>query len=130
MSEFCSLINKQNATFLGLDPISLIISAILNRVVINISKGRFTRYNFVVCDKLTTSLRHESFRLNLTYNLLAIVAYDTKNVVGFWNMFKNPTIIVGMGNLISRKSYTIFSWREQRAQQKSHATIVSKNRTV
>ena len=46
-------------------------------------KGRFTRYNFVVCDKLTTSLRHESFRVNLTYNLLAIVAYDTKNAVGF-----------------------------------------------
>ena len=46
-------------------------------------KGRFTRYNFVACDKLTTSLRHESFRVNQTYNLLAIVAYDTKNVVGF-----------------------------------------------
>ena len=47
------------------------------------AKDRFTRYNFVVCDKLTTSLRHESFRVNLTYNLFAIVAYDTKNVVGF-----------------------------------------------
>ena len=46
-------------------------------------KGRFTRYNFVACDKLTTSLRHESFRVNQTYNLLTIVAYDTKNVVGF-----------------------------------------------
>ena len=51
------------------------------------AKGRFTRYNFVACDKLTTSLRHESFRVNQTYNLLTIVAYDTKNVVGFWNMF-------------------------------------------
>ena len=48
-----------------------------------VRKGRFTRYRFVVCDKLTTSLRHESFRVNLTYNLVAIVAYDTKNVVGF-----------------------------------------------
>ena len=47
------------------------------------SKGRFTRHNFVACDKLTTSLRHESFRVNQTYNLLTIVAYDTKNVVGF-----------------------------------------------
>ena len=47
------------------------------------SKGRFTRYNFVACDKLTTSLQHESFRLNQTYNLLTIVAYDTKNVEGF-----------------------------------------------
>ena len=46
-------------------------------------KGRFTRYNFVACDKLTTSLQHESFRVNQTYNLLTIVAYDTKNVVGF-----------------------------------------------
>ena len=51
------------------------------------SEGRFTRHNFVACDKLTTSLRHESFRVNETYNLLTIVAYDTKNVVGFWNMF-------------------------------------------
>ena len=34
-------------------------------------------------DKLTTSLQHESFRVNQTYNLLTIVAYDTKNVVGF-----------------------------------------------
>ena len=28
-------------------------------------------------------LRQESFRVNQTYNLLAIVVYDTKNVVGF-----------------------------------------------
>ena len=33
-----SLINQQNATSLGLDPISLNISAILNRVVIKIRK--------------------------------------------------------------------------------------------
>ena len=32
---------------------------------------------------LSTSLRHESFRVNQTYNRLAIVVYDTKNVVGF-----------------------------------------------
>ena len=51
--------------------------------LVRLSKGRFTRYNFVACDKLTTSLRHESFRVNQTYNLLTIVAYDTKNVVGF-----------------------------------------------
>ena len=51
------------------------------------TKGRFTRYNFVACDMLTTSLRHELFRVNKTYNLLTIVVYDTKNVVGFWNMF-------------------------------------------
>ena len=50
---------------------------------VHLTKGRFTRYNFVACDKLTTSLRHESFRVNQTYNLLTIVAYDTKNVVGF-----------------------------------------------
>ena len=29
----------------------------------------------------------ELFRVNQTYNLLTIVVYDTKNVVGFWNMF-------------------------------------------
>ena len=38
---------------------------------------------FVACDMFTTSLRHESFRVNETYNLLKIVVYDTKNVVGF-----------------------------------------------
>ena len=46
-------------------------------------KGRFTRYNFVACDMLTTSLGLELFRVNQTYNMLAIVVYDTKNVVGF-----------------------------------------------
>ena len=48
-----------------------------------LSQGRFTRYNFVACDLLTTSLRHESFRVNQAYNLLAIVVYETKNVLGF-----------------------------------------------
>ena len=46
-------------------------------------KGRFTRYNFVSCDMITTSLRHELFRVNQAYNLLTIVVYDIKNVVGF-----------------------------------------------
>ena len=35
-----------------------------------LSKGRFTRYDFVAYDKLTTGLRHELFRVNQTYNLL------------------------------------------------------------
>ena len=34
------------------------------------SKGRFTRYDFVAYDKLTTGLRHELFRVNQTYNSL------------------------------------------------------------
>ena len=38
MSEFYSLINNQNATFLGLEPSSLNFSAIPNRGVIKISK--------------------------------------------------------------------------------------------
>ena len=33
-------------------------------------KGRFTRYDFVAYDKLTTGLRHELFRVNQTYNSL------------------------------------------------------------
>ena len=33
-------------------------------------KGRFTRYDFVAYDKLTTRLRHELLRVNQTYNLL------------------------------------------------------------
>ena len=52
------------------------------------AKDRFTRYNFVSYDMLATSLRHESFRVNQAYNLLAIVAYDTKNVVAFEICFK------------------------------------------
>ena len=40
-------------------------------------KGQFTRYNFVACDKLTTGLRHELFRVNLTYNSLTTVVYVT-----------------------------------------------------
>ena len=35
-----------------------------------IHKGRFTRYDFVAYDKLTTGLRHELFRVNQTYNSL------------------------------------------------------------
>ena len=35
-----------------------------------VSKGRFTRYDFVAYDKLTTGLRHELFRVNQTYNSL------------------------------------------------------------
>ena len=34
-----------------------------------------------------TSLQHESCRVNQTYNLLMIIVYNTKNVIGFWNMF-------------------------------------------
>ena len=45
--------------------------------------GQFTWYKFVACDILTTSLGHELFGVNQTYNLLAIVVYDTENVVGF-----------------------------------------------
>ena len=32
---------------------------------------------------LTTSLRHELFHVNQAYNLLVILVYDMKNVVGF-----------------------------------------------
>ena len=59
------------------------------------SKGPFTRNDFVACDKLTTGLRHELFRVNQTYNSLTTVVYFTKNVVGF----QNPTTIVGIGNV-------------------------------
>ena len=34
--------------------------------------------------------------VNQTYNLLAIVVYDMKNVVSFWN----PTTITAAGNFI------------------------------
>ena len=35
-----------------------------------ICKGRFTRYDFVAYDKLTTGLRHELSRVNQTYSSL------------------------------------------------------------
>ena len=47
------------------------------------AEGRFTRYDFVACDKLTTVLRHEFFRVNQTYNSLTTVVYVRKNVVRF-----------------------------------------------
>ena len=38
-------------------------------------KGRFTRYDFVAYDKLTTGLRHELFRENQTYNSLMVLSH-------------------------------------------------------
>ena len=45
------------------------------------SKGLFTRYDFVACDKLTTGLRHELFRVNQTYNSLTTLKSCRKPVV-------------------------------------------------
>ena len=45
--------------------------------------------------------------MNEACNLLAIVVYNMKNVMDFWNMFYNPTTIVATGYLIREKSYTI-----------------------
>ena len=42
--------------------------AIGGNMVTKNRKGLFTRYDFVACDKLTTGLRHELFRVNQTYN--------------------------------------------------------------
>ena len=39
----------------------------------NLPKGLFTRYNFVACDKLTTGLQQELYRVNQTYNSLTTV---------------------------------------------------------
>ena len=44
------------------------------------SEGRFTRYDFVAYDNLTTGLRHELFRVNQTYNLLTTVVYVKKKM--------------------------------------------------
>ena len=43
-----------------------------------ISKERFTRYDFVACDKLTTGLRHKLLRVNQTYNSLTTHLYVKK----------------------------------------------------
>ena len=52
------------------------------------SKGLFTRYDFVACDKLydrlfTIGLRHKLYRVNQTYHSLTTVVHVAKNVVGF-----------------------------------------------
>ena len=48
MGEFFSLINVRNATSLDLIPISLHISAILNRVIIKISKTTLTKLHLII----------------------------------------------------------------------------------
>ena len=55
----------------------------IDRNALEVAKGRFTRYDFVAYDKLTTGLRHELFRVNQTSNSLTTVVYVKKNVVGF-----------------------------------------------
>jgi len=42
--------------------------------------GLFTRYDFAACDKFTTGLRHELFRVNQTYNSLTTVVYVKKKL--------------------------------------------------
>ena len=56
----------------------LSLTAVLLRKV---PKGRFTRYDFVACDKFMTGLRHEMFRVNQTYNSPTTVVYVKKIVV-------------------------------------------------
>jgi len=51
-------------------------------------KGRFTRYDFLACDKLTTGLRKELFRVNQTYNSLTTVVYVKKMSRDFKTCFK------------------------------------------
>ena len=53
------------------------------RSAFDATKGRFTRQDFFACDKLTTGLGHELFRVNQTDNLLTAVVYVPKNVIGF-----------------------------------------------
>ena len=63
--------------------ITRIVPCLFIDMVYSTGPKLFTWYNFVACDMLATSLRHESILVNQTYNLLAIVVYDMTNVVGF-----------------------------------------------
>ena len=49
--------------------------------------GRFTLYDFVACNKLTTGLRHELYSLNQTCNPLTTVAYVLKMSLDFKTCF-------------------------------------------
>ena len=57
-------------------------------------KFRFLRpiYMIQLCHKWYAYDKSKLFCVNQTYNLLAIVIYNTKHVVGFWNCkaFDNP----------------------------------------
>ena len=48
MSEFYSLIDSQNGTFVDQTPISFIISAILNRSVIKISETTSFKFHLII----------------------------------------------------------------------------------
>ena len=52
-------------------------------------KGLFTRYDFVACDKLTTGLRHELFRVNQTYNSLTTLKSCRRPVVSLLHATKS-----------------------------------------
>ena len=52
-------------------------------------KGLFTRYDFVACDKLTTDLRHELFRVNQTYNSLTTLKSCRRPVVSLSHATKS-----------------------------------------
>ena len=54
-----------------------------------IFKGLFTRYDFVACDKLTTGLRHELFRVNQTYNSLTTLKSCRRPVVSLSHVTKS-----------------------------------------
>ena len=53
------------------------------------SKGLFTRYDFVACDKLTTGLRHELFHVNQTYNSLTTPKSCRRPVVRLSHVIKS-----------------------------------------
>ena len=56
---------------------------------LQVSKGLFTRYDFVACDKLTTGLRHELFRVNQTYNSLTTLKSCRRPVVSLSHATKS-----------------------------------------
>ena len=54
----------------------------------------YSRLFATTSGRFTTGLRCELFRVNQTYNLLMTVAYVSKHVVRFYNMFYNVATIV------------------------------------
>ena len=57
--------------------------------VIHAFMGLFTRYDFVACDKPTTGLRHELFRVNQTYNSLTTLKSCRRPVVSLSHATKS-----------------------------------------
>ena len=94
MREHCGIAKEREAmlTKLPYGTVIYVLSFCLPGKVARLfwkTKGLFTRYDFVACDKLTTGLRHELFRVNQTYNSLTTLKSCRRPVVSLSHATKS-----------------------------------------